>query len=471
MAVALFMPAEITSLNQQGALERAFHDALFPNLAFRAEAMAEEVQAHTGQTQFMTRAGLLPVSVTPLTPGTDPQPSQVIYEQWSFTLQQYSGTVDTHMPTALTSNSNLFLRNIQQLGLQAAQSINQLARNKLFQAYLSGNTVTNLANLSTDLQIHVSSVNGFTTVPGAVISGSSAAQPVPVGTTTPLPITIGVPGSASVVNANVIGVVLDNPNDPVGPGTLLLSAAVGTAFAARAPVISTYAPTIIRTGGGYSVDAIGAADTLLLQDCINAVAILRNNNVAPHDDGYYHVHIPPIANAQIFADPVFQRLNTALPEGVMYAQGFVGHVSGAIFFMNTESPNYLNSGVRTFTGPNFAQYSPGIGAETTNDNNVNIGRVVITGKGALYERYFDESQYVTEAGITGKIGEFDIQNGGINILAERIRLVIRAPIDRLQQFVSSSWSITTDFPVPSDVTGTQSGSQLFKRAVVLEYAS
>jgi hypothetical protein len=464
MSVILLMPPEIQELNQQGALERAFHDALFPNLAYRAEAMAEEVQANTGQQIFQSRPGLLPPKTTPLTPGSDPQPSQVVYEQWTAILQQFGDALDTHMPTAITSNANLFLRNIQQLGLGAGQSINRIARDSLFQAYLSGNTVMNVASLTTDTQLHVSSCNGFTDV---IIVGSNVA-PKPVSPATPLAIVVGV-GAAAVV-ANVVGFVLDNPSDPVGPGTLMLAAAIGTAFAARTAVISAFAPQIVRTGGGATVDAIGPSDTLLLQDVINSVAILRNNNVPPHDDGYYHAHISPFANAQVFADPVFQRLNTALPEGVMYSQGFIGHMSGVMFFMNTEAPNTLNTGTRVFTGPTSAQYSPEIGAETTNDSGVNIGRVIVTGKGALYERYLDESQYVTEAGTVGKIGEFDIRNNGIQILTERIRLVLRAPIDRLQQVVSAAWSITTSFPVPSDITASTSGAARFKRAVVLEHA-
>jgi len=48
--------------------------------------------------------------------------------------------------------------------------------------------------------------------------------------------------------------------------------------------------------------------------------------------------------------------------------------------------------------------------------------------------------------------------------------VLRAPLDRLQQIVSAAWSISTSFPIPSDITG-PSGPQRFKRAVVLEHAT
>ena len=162
--LVLGVPAAVLQLNQQGLLERAFHDGLFPNLAYRAEAMPEEWPANTGQQLFMTRPGLLKPAVTPIQPGTDPVGQTVPYEQWAAYLAQFADSIDTHMPTSVTSQANQFLRNIKQLGLQAGQSINRIARNSLFQAYLSGQTV-NIATIGTgDTSIQVASLNGFTTV-------------------------------------------------------------------------------------------------------------------------------------------------------------------------------------------------------------------------------------------------------------------------------------------------------------------
>jgi hypothetical protein len=202
---------------------------------------------------------------------------------------------------------------------------------------------------------------------------------------------------------------------------------------------------------------------------INAAARLRRHNVAPHDDGFYHAHIGPLSEAQFFADPVFQRLNQSLPEHVIYKKGFAGYLGGVMFILNNEVPDTLNSGLLTNTA-NSGVYAQGIGSEIVNGTGVQIGMVLITGKGGVYEKYIDESAYVTEAGTTGKIGEFDVVNAGINILTERIRLVIRAPLDRLQQIVSATWSISTSFPIPSDITA-PSGPQRFKRMLVLQHAS
>ena len=63
--ITLAIPPTISNLQQKGLIERAFHDGLFPNLAYRAEAMPEEWPANTGTQQFMTRPGLL----APITTG------------------------------------------------------------------------------------------------------------------------------------------------------------------------------------------------------------------------------------------------------------------------------------------------------------------------------------------------------------------------------------------------------------------
>jgi hypothetical protein len=368
------------------------------------------------------------------------------------------------MPTSAIASANLFVRNIHQLGLQAGQSVNRIVRNALFSSYLSGQTVLVASAAAGDTTINVASLNGFTDV---LVPGINV-RPAVVSTTTPLRITIGVaPGT--VITRDVISFSPADPNDPLGPGSLLLSAAVGGAgFPARTAVLSAYKPLVLRSGGGDSVDAIGGSDTLVLQDTINAVALLRRHNVQPHESGFYHCHISPQGNAQIFADPVFQRLNTALPNHIIYSQGFIGTMSGIIYFMNSESPEWSNCGTRVSTGTN-AFYSNNINGETTNNNAVNIGRVIVTGKGCVYERYLNEDLYVSEAGITGKRGDFDISNNGVSISTERISLIVRAPVNRLQDTVAATWSISTSFPVPSDVTA-QSGIERYKRAVVIEHA-
>ena len=459
MSLVLGVPPAVLKLVQEGLLERAFHDGLFPALMYRAEAISEEWAANTGTEIFMSRPGLLAPQVKPIAPGVDPTPQALSFEQWVARLERYAGTIDTHIPTSVVSNADLFLRNIHQLGLQAGQSLNRIPRNSLFKAYLSGHTLSIAAAGAAATTVRVAALNGFTDV---VLTGSQV-RPAPVSAATPLAIAI-----TGIGTRNVIGYTPDNPDDPYGPGTILLDAALGGGgIAARTPIISSQAPQVIRSGGGASVDAIGAADVFVLQDLINAVNRLRKNNVQPHEDGYYHAHISTDGNSQVFADAAFQRLNTALPNGSYYQEAFIGTIAGASSYLNNEAPDFQNAGARVATGVN-AFYSEDIGAETTNETGINIGRIVVTGRGALVEKYLDEKAYVTEAGVTGKVGEFTIVNAGIEVQTERIRLILRAPLNRLQDVVAASWSCTTSFPVPSDVSS--GGPERYKRAIVIEHA-
>lgn len=460
MSLVLGVPPTVLNLVQTGLLERAFHDGLYPALQYRAEAQFEEWPDHAGTEIFMTRAGLLTPVTKPIAAGTDPTPQAVSFEQWVARLFRYAGTIDTHIPTSVVSNADLFLKHIMQLGLQAGQSLNRIPRNELFKAYISGQTLTIAAAAAGDTSIRVASLNGFTDV---IVKGVNV-RPATVSAATPLPISItGITGTR-----NVVGFMADNPDDPFGPGTLLLDAALGGAgVAARTPVLSSARPQVIRSGGGASIDAIGATDTFVLQDAINAVNRLRRNNVQPHEDGYFHAHISTDGNGQVFTDPAFQRLNQSLPDHVYYQEAFLGTIAGCAFFLNNESPDELNAGDRTSTGTN-AFYSEGIGGETTNESGINIGRIVVTGRGALVEKGLDEKKFMTEAGVTGKVGEFQIVNAGIEVQTERIRLILRSPLNRLQDVIAASWSISTSFPVPSDVSS--GGPERYKRAIVIEHA-
>jgi len=461
MSISVAVPPSVVNLIQQGMLQRAFHEGLYPNLGFRAEALMEEWPAGSGEEHFMTREGIIAPVTKPIVPGTDPLPSETPYEQWTAKLEQFANAKDVNIPTAAVAASNLFLAGIKQMGLNAGQSINRVARNRLFKAYLSGNSVTTAALLAGATTIPVAALNGFRDVITSI-----TIRPMPVSPSTPLAATIGVGGTSEVVS-----IIAFNPNnaaDPDGPGTLTLAAGLVNGYATRAPFVSAYAPKVIRSSGGASIDSIGPSDTLNLQQVINAVAALRDANVPPHEDGFFHAHISGAANAQFYQDPVFQRLNQSLPEHYIYKEGFVGTIAGVMFFMNTESPTKNNSGTTTSTALQGV-YSEDLGAETVNGAGVKIGRVIITGKGCMYEKCMDENQFITEAGVNGKIGEFNVTNNGMQVLTEKIRLILRAPMDRLQQKVGIAWSISTSFAAPSDITA-PSGPERYKRAVCLEHA-
>ncbi len=453
----------LDAIVQDNTLVREFRDALFPQLLFRDEAYPERWEVNIGDVQVFTRASLLTPTVTPLVAGTDPVPVVPSFEQWRVQAAQYGSSIDTLMPASRTALAPLFARNAKTLGLQAGQSLNLLCRDKLFAAYTGGDTLTGNAGapLAT---LEVAAINGFVSV---IING----QVTQVSPTTPKPVFIsGVAGEQLV-----IGATPNDPNDPFGPGVLTLAAPV--TFAAGARVVAKDAPRIIRVGGAPSVDQLTPTSSLSLKEIRQAVATLQRNRVPTHEDGYYHVHLDPIAQSQIFGDNEFQRLNQGVPDGLRYAEFAIGRMLGCIFFSNNESPNVFNSApngpaglIPTRPGTDSLA-SPSYFAEVVNASGVGVIRTIITGGGSIMEKYIDENQdYLTEAGYTGKVGRFDIVNNGIQINCERIRYIIRSPLDRLQQQVSQSWSWSGDWGIPTDLLGGQTGGR-FKRAIVIESGS
>ena len=89
MPLVLGIPPSVVKLVQEGLLERAFHDGLFPALQYRQEALVEEWPANTGNELFMSRPGLLAPVTKPIQPGVDPSPQAVNYEQWTAVLNRF----------------------------------------------------------------------------------------------------------------------------------------------------------------------------------------------------------------------------------------------------------------------------------------------------------------------------------------------------------------------------------------------
>lgn len=459
MALAQGVPASIINLIQDRTLERVFHDALYPRQLFRGEARPEVWQANLGERMVFTRSGLIRPAITPLIPGQDPVPAAYDSEQWDAEARQFGDTIPTHMPTSYVTLASTFLRNTQQLGLGAGQTLDRLVRNRLYAKYLEGEAMVVVAASAAATQLVVSTLSGFT-------EQLQNGRLTPVNPANPLPITFS---SAEPANT-VIGFTPSDPATPLGPGTLSLGVALTGVVALRVGVFAATRSRRLRVGGGATVDALTSANILKLDDVISAVTRLRTNNVPPHADGYYHVHLSPQGEAEIFQDNHWQRLHQSLPDSVAYRDLAIAQCVGCIFYRNTETPQLATTTIPLVTDPGGAggaRLSPEIGAELTNEAALPIQRTIITGGGVIYEKYLDESKFITEAGVTGKIGEFSIINGGVAVMTQRIRYILRAPLDLLQQVVSQTWSWSGDFPVPSDqLTG---DTARFKRAVVIEH--
>jgi hypothetical protein len=452
--------ATVRALVQENLLERAFHDALFPRLIFRSEVAAREWPAGVGDSMIFTAPGLLPVSMRPLQPGTDPIPQTYGAEQWEAQLQQYAGTIDTNMPTSMVAIADLFLRNAQQLGLQAAQSLNRKVRNRAYNAAESGWTVADGAQSGTTLR--VKRLNGFTR---ARSTSGNAVRFTAVSSSNPLPIKVFDNGAEA--SFNVIGYTPDTAGDEIGPGTLTLSAGT-TSVANRAYVISDDRTAMVRVGGGNKIDDIISTDLPTLSSVRSMVARLWQMNVNEHEDGRFHAHCSPTSVAKMYEDSDLQRLNTSLPDYYMYKQFALGEILNTIFVRNTECPT-----VETVLGGSTATYSQDddFAGELTANGAVGgqrVERILFTGRDYIFEMYSNLAALVTEAGLNGKVADAKITNQGIEVFSDRIQMILRSPLNRLQDMVSASWRFIGDWPVRTDAT--TGDAARYKRVGIIQHA-
>jgi hypothetical protein len=453
--VVAFNPTVVNAV-QDRTLVRVFRDALFPKLLYRGEAAPEMWPVNLGANQTFTRTGLIRPTSRPIQQNQDPTAKTYDNEQWEANALQYGDAIDTHMPTNYVTLASIYLRNMHQLGLHAGQSMNRVVRDKVFNAYTAGNTVVSAA-AGGGVAVPVVNLNGFT---NQLLNG----RPTPVSPTNPLPVTIISGGVATPYN--VVGFTSTFANDEIHGGTLTLDVA-HAGLAARDIVLAGNRSAVINSGGSVSIDGIASTDQFTLADVRAAVAQLRTNNVPVHEDGTYHCHLDPVSESQIFGDNEFQRLNQSIPDYIHYREFAVAHMLGTTFYRNTEAP--LDATVDQ--DPQFGfTFAPEIFNTPAAGAAVEIHRPLFTGQGYLEEKYLDESKYISESGVIGKIGEFAVVNNGMQIMTERIRLILRAPLDRLQQQTSAAWSWSGDFPVPTDSV-VQTSPADFKRAVVVQHGA
>lgn len=458
----------LDGLTQDNTLVRVFMDALYPELMFRAEADPMPWDAHSGETKVWTRSTEPEVNTDPLLPGADPTPVEDRYEQWKTRAAEYpSQASDVSMAVSRLTLASQFTDKVKNQGRLAGLTMNRLARNALFLAYGTGHTIAETGGAPTT-SFEVASIAGFTE------NVTTGGELLPVSAANPKSFFI----NNTAATSTVIAATAADPAFPLGRGTLTLSGA-GDTIAAGDAIRAADAPRIMRSGGGQSVDAINVTHTLKFADLRQAIAVLKSNKVPPHPDGSYHGHISSLAAAQIFADSEFQALHDGTPYNERYAKFAVGKILNCTFYSDEEVPMISSNGIGNVgtlqvsrpTSAASARLGKEIGAEVINASGVRIIRTIITGGESLVECWIPEAQdYVTEAGTTGVVRPFErITANAMAMAVERVRFIIRGPLDRRQQHVSMTWSWAGDFGVPSDLQARYSGSR-YKRCIVIESA-
>lgn len=413
------LPAAIQAIMQNGLLSRSFEDALVPEFLFPAVATRRPWGGNLGDTSIFTRPGLLTPITAPLTVGNDPNAATYTIEQYSATMNQYGNSVDTNLLQSAMTLASKFIEDNQMLAINAGQSLNRISRQKLYDAYTGGRTWAT-ASSTTSTALVVNSVVGFEQVP---VNGVLTA----VSVSNPLSVTVnGVANTVTGYNA--------------GTNTLTL----GTAISASVgwTVVASTAPVTYRPGTATTRYGLASTDVATAAVFRSAVARLRSMSV-PTIDGHYVAHVDPTTEAELFADADFK-------------QAYQGRGDSAVFG---------NMSIGTFLGIDWVR---NVEAQTTSDGGsggtLTVHQPIVMGADALLSNPFEN--------MGDLLAQVGANSGSIELIGPaagvQVAHIIRPPLDRLQQVVSSSWSYVGDFAVPTDVaTG---DAALYKRAVVIEHA-
>lgn len=447
------MPAALQNAVQQGFLEREFGTGLQSALGYRAVADREPVAINVGETVTKTRLGLKAPTITPLSAAGNTNldngitPSSQTIEQYTLGIDQYGDSIDLNTVTSQVGIANQFLKNAMTNGIQARQSLDRLARNALFAAYLGGHTRVRTTLGAPAITINVDDVRGFETVLG---TGSMAGKYVPVSATYTAPVVVG----ANVYT--LVGTTRDGSNVSTTPGgysgTLVFSGNVTVADAtALNRVDHANAPVSVRPNGKWtggsayagttSTASLASTDILTLGAIEDAIANLRNNTGIQNET--FNLYLDNVSMRQLFADQDFKLMYQGQYGSAEAKQGRVFELMGANFIPTTEA---------------LTQVHPTNAALT-------VRRPILVAQGALVEGDF--------AGMTDKAHDLAGMNSEIQVVDDVVQ-VVRAPIDRLQQIIAQSWFWIGGFVAPTDATANSNiiptaGNQYLKRAVVIEH--
>ena len=140
-------PASLQAALQVDMLNREFEEGLDSILAYRRMALQETIPGRVGETLTRTRKGRTPPNTVPLTgaqvqANLDNSMTPVSYglEQYTFAINRYAGTQDVYLMQELAGIADQVIAASRNNGVAGAQSLERIAKTKLFAAYNGGNT-------------------------------------------------------------------------------------------------------------------------------------------------------------------------------------------------------------------------------------------------------------------------------------------------------------------------------------------
>lgn len=447
-------PTALQAELQTGFLEREFEEGLDSILGYRRESLVETVPARIGETITRTRTGRKAPVTTPLSAMTYTNldngltPSDAALEQYVLSMFQYGDSTDVNLMDDMAAIADNLERVSRNNGVQAAQSLERIARKNLFGAYLGGNTrVRTDIGASTTTTCHVDDIRGFTTV---LVNG----VPTPISGAATLTVSEIAVGSSGISQTlTVSAAVADATNVSSVPDGIsgVLTFATATAPVNGDKLLAVNAPSVLRPFGRATTAGLTGGDTLTLAILQDATTILKNNAVPPTPDGTYHVILDNTSMRQLFADQDFKILYAGRDQSATFQSADVIKLLDMTFIPTTEA--YVQSA--------------GSGGTGTSAINVTVRRPIVLGGEVMIQGDFE--------GLAHWIGREGVGNVADVLLVDSVAHVIRPPLDRLSQFASLSWNYIGGWAIPSDLSATTAiiptaSNALYKRAVCIEHA-
>lgn len=453
MAINNF-PAQIQGvIEQTNFLDRAFQDALEPNLRYRVVAERKVVESGNGETKTMSRPALIapdfsalnPANNTGLDNGLTPQSAR--FEQYQVAISEWAKTFDLSLQEKETLIADMFVQNWELAAQQAATTLDGLASNILHSAYDAGNTFASAAAVSGATSVAVDNIVGFDTTYGA-----NFGLPISVNSSNPVTATVfdGTSGN-SKGTITVTAVAADGTNTSTSAtvggksGTLTVTATT-FAIAKGDTVMASDGAVVIRPNNKGSRYALGTSDTLTLQMLSAAAQKLAARNI-PKIKNRYVALVDPTIMSQLFADQAFQRaIAGGLEDMKLFKDGVYVPMLGLEFVPTTSAPVFGAN-----AGANVARHA------------------VVVGAGALEECPF-EGMYTAAKQAMTLGGAVDYR------IVKDICMVTRGVIDRKGDTIAQTWKWTGGFVAPTDILSNSNvirttDNARYKRAVVIEVGS
>ncbi|MDE2099951.1 MAG: hypothetical protein KGL39_22045 [Patescibacteria group bacterium] len=459
------LPAVQSILEQANLLERFFYTPLRANLAYSRMADRYLFPNGIGETITKTRPGLFPLSaaITPLTPSNNTNTldnglSDTYWksEQFQLAINEYALTTSVNIKQDRTLIERTFLQNVVALGENAGRTMDGLCSLNVHKAYDAGNTfATAAATGGSYTSVSVDNIYGFdfafsaTNSPGlpSAVSGSNTVT-VSVyngtsgalkGTMVVTAATAGSNSSTAYVNSIAYG----------ASGTLTLQSNPGFNIAAGDQILAPDGAFVVRSGGALTRYQISSntSNAMVLEDIANAKAQLEARNIPKLPNGMYAAIIDPKLWPSLLNDVAFQRstMGQMGEAGSYFASGMVNRTLGVEFVNSQMVPRF-----NTETAGVYARHC------------------VVAGAGALIKGTF-------QGHIDGSKEAAARDGADIRLMAEDVAMITRDPVDRLQEWLTQTWSWIGGFVVPTDYTSDQTtipttDSARYKRCVVIESA-